>query len=387
MLESWRWFGPKDPIPLAYIRQTGALGIVTDLHEVPNGQEWPDAEIAARRELIEAAGLRWVVTESIPVHEDIKTGAPDWERYADIWAENLRRLARQGIRNICYNFMPVLDWTRTDLNYALPDGSLALRFDFAAYAAFDLFVLRRDRAQDSYTAQDLAAAEDWFAGADQPMIDRLSRTVIAGLPGSEESYTLDTFRTRLAAYDDCDHATLRRQLAAFLEIVLPVAEAEGAKLSIHPDDPPMDLFGLPRIVSTQADLEAIAAISSSPASGFTLCTGSLGAHSKNDLVAIARQLGPRIHFAHLRAVKREADPRSFHEDAHLAGDLDMIGVARELLRIERVTGVEIPMRPDHGHRILHDQERDSVPGYPAIGRLRGLAELRGVMHTLDTVGI
>jgi mannonate dehydratase len=387
MLESWRWFGPKDPIPLAHVRQTGATGIVTALHEVPNGQEWSEAEIQNRREMIEAAGLRWVVTESIPVHEDIKTGAPGWERYAHIWAENLRRLARQDIRNICYNFMPVLDWTRTDLNYALPDGALALRFDFAAYAAFDLFVLKRDGARDSYTPKDLAAAEDWFARADQQKLDQLTRTIIAGLPGSEESYTLDTFRARLAAYDKFDHASLRQQLTAFLEIVLPVAEAEGAKLSIHPDDPPLDLFGLPRIVSTRADLEAIAAISASPALGFTLCTGSLGAHSENDLVAIARLLGPRIHFAHLRAVKREDDPRSFHEDIHLAGDLDMIGVVRELMRVERDSGVEIPMRPDHGHRILHDQERDSVPGYPAIGRLRGLAELRGVVHTLNAVGI
>lgn len=387
MLESWRWFGPEDPISLAHIRQTGATGIVTALHDIPNGQEWPLQAIAARREMIEEAGLVWAVTESIPVHEDIKTGAPGWERYAEIWAENLRRLARQGVRNICYNFMPVLDWTRTDLNYPLPGGALALRFDFTAYAAFDLFVLKRDGAQDSYCDADLAAAERWIAQADWHRIDGLTRTIIAGLPGSEESYTLDTFRARLAAYEGCDHTSLRRQLKAFLEIVLPVAEAEGATLAIHPDDPPRDLFGLPRIVSTRADLEAIAQMSDSPALGFTLCTGSLGAHAGNDLPAIARLLGPRVHFAHLRAVKREADPRSFHEDTHLAGDLDMIAVVRELLKIERATGIQIPMRPDHGHRILTDQERDSVPGYPAIGRLRGLAELRGVMHTLNAVGL
>ncbi len=387
MLESWRWFGPDDPIPLAHIRQTGAKGIVTALHDIPNGQEWPEDAIADRRNMIEAAGLNWVVTESIPVHEDIKLGAPGWEDYAQIWAKTLRNLARQGIRNVCYNFMPVLDWTRTDLAYALPDGSLALRFEFTAYAAFDVFILEREGAAQDYSPADLAAAEAWYANSSTQTRERLIQTVISGLPGSEESYTLETLRARLAAYRSCNHASLRNQLASFLDIVLPVAEAEGVRLSLHPDDPPRDLFGLPRIVSSQEDLEWIAARSSSPAHGFTLCTGSLGVRAENDLLAIAKSLGPRIHFAHLRAVRRETDPRDFHEDCHLAGDMDMVSIVRQLLRIEHSTGFEIPMRPDHGHQILNDQETISTPGYPAIGRLRGLAELRGVAHTLNALGV
>nr|WP_319385038.1 mannonate dehydratase [uncultured Roseibium sp.] len=383
MIESWRWFGPRDPVSLKDVRQTGASGIVTALHEIPNGTFWPEEEIAARRQMIEAAGLSWVVAESIPVHEDIKTGAPGWEKWALNWAETARALAHQGVTTICYNFMPVLDWTRTDLDFELPDGATALRFEFAAYAAFDLFILEREGAGADYSGADIAAAEAYLAAASKQDRDRLTANIIAGLPGSEESYTLETFRERLAAYREVGRQELFQNLCNFLDIVLPVVEEAGAVLAIHPDDPPRSLFGLPRIASTLADLEQIATMNASRANGFTLCTGSLGVHPDNDLPAIARALGDRIHFAHLRATRREDDPRSFYEDAHLAGDIDIVSIIRELRRMETGSGKQIPMRPDHGHRILNDLTGTSTPGYPAIGRLRGLSELRGVLKAVD----
>jgi len=383
MIESWRWFGPQDPISLTDIRQTGASGIVTALHEIPNGTFWPEEEIAARRQMIEAAGLTWLVTESIPVHEDIKTGAPGWEELARNWAETAKALARQGITTICYNFMPVLDWTRTDLDYELPDGATALRFEFIAYAAFDLFILRREGAEADYAPADIAAAKARFDSMSEAARDRLTANVIAGLPGSEESYSLEGFRERLAAYRDIGREELFRNLQNFLHVVVPEVEAAGAHLALHPDDPPRPLFGLPRIAGTQEDLQRIAAMSPSPAHGFTLCAGSLGVHAQNDLPAIVEALGERIHFVHLRATRREADPRSFHEDAHLEGDIDMVAIIRALRRLERHTGTNLPMRPDHGHRILNDLSGSSTPGYPAIGRLRGLAELRGVTRAVD----
>lgn len=383
MQECWRWFGPSDPISLAHIRQTGATGVVTALHDQPNGAIWPDAAIAERSQLIKAAGLDWAVVESIPIHEDIKTGAPGWEQHAHAWAKTLRAVARQGVGTVCYNFMPVLDWTRTDLAYALPDGALALRFDFAAYAAFDLFILQRAGA--AYSDADRAAAQRWFDAAGGGAISTLTRTIIAGLPGAEETYTLDSLRARIAAYDGVGPDQLRAQLAAFLDIVLPVAEAEGVRLAIHPDDPPWGLFGLPRVVSTADDLAWILGLSDASSHGVTFCTGSLGARSDNDLTAMARQFGSRIHFAHLRAVKRDG-PRSFFEDHHLGGDVDMVAVIQAVLRSESASGRIIPMRPDHGHRILTDQDQVSTPGYPAIGRLRGLAELRGVVRALAATG-
>lgn len=385
MIECWRWFGPDDPVSLRDVRQTGAKGIVTALHQIPNGTYWPEEEIAKRRQLIEAEGLTWDVCESIPVHEDIKTGAPGWERWAENWAETVRALARENVRTICYNFMPVLDWTRTDLDYELPDGATALRFEFVAYTAFDLFVLKRDGAEANYSQADIVAAEAWLSGKTDEEKEKLVRNIIAGLPGSEESYTLDTFREQLAAYKDVGHEQLFQNLANFLDIVLPAAEEAGAQLAIHPDDPPRTLFGLPRIVSTKKDLLRIGDHSPSPANGFTVCTGSLGVHPDNDLPAIIEALGGRIHFAHLRATKREADPRSFHEDAHLEGDIDMVAIVRALREIERTHSKLIPMRPDHGHRMLSDLKEESTPGYPAIGRLRGLAELRGVARAIDTL--
>ncbi|MEQ8778795.1 MAG: mannonate dehydratase [Roseibium album] len=385
MIESWRWFGPHDPISLNDVRQTGATGIVTALHEIPNGTFWPEEEIAARRQMIEDAGLTWQVAESIPVHEDIKTGAPGWERWARNWAETANALARQGITTICYNFMPVLDWTRTDLDYGLEDGATALRFEFAAYAAFDLFILERDGAEVDYSSGDIAAAQSYLAACSQEDRDRLTANIIAGLPGSEESYTLDAFRDRLAAYRDIGREQHFQHLRNFLETVIPAVEDAGVVLALHPDDPPRPLFGLPRIASTLSDLERIASMNASPANGFTLCTGSLGVHPDNDLPAIVEAMGDRIHFAHLRATRREDDPRSFYEDAHLGGDIDMVAIIRALRRMEAVSGKRIPMRPDHGHRILNDLSGASTPGYPAIGRLKGLAELRGVIHAVDSI--
>lgn len=385
MQECWRWFGPDDPVSLADIRQAGASGVVTALHDQPNGQVWPVDAIRARHEMIAAAGLNWAVVESIPVHEDIKLGAPGWRDKADAWAQTLRNLAGQGIQTICYNFMPVLDWTRTELNHPLPDGALALRYEHTAFAAFDIHILARDGAGADYDDTTRAQAKAWFDDATPEAVDALTATVLAGLPGAEESYTLDSFRAQLAAYHGISRDGLFANLAAFLGHVLPVADEVGALLAIHPDDPPYPLFRLPRIVSTAQDLQRIVGISDLRANGITLCTGSLGVRAENDLPAMARDLAPRIHFAHLRAVRREADGHSFHEDCHLGGDLDMVAVMRNLMLAERAQGRTLPMRPDHGHRILSDLSVTSTPGYPAIGRLRGLAELRGVAKALAAI--
>ncbi|KAJ55978.1 mannonate dehydratase [Actibacterium mucosum KCTC 23349] len=385
MQECWRWFGPEDPVSLADIRQAGATGVVTALHELPNGTVWPVDAIRARREMIEAAGLTWAVVESIPVHEEIKIGAGNWRAHADAWAQTVRNLAAEGITTICYNFMPVLDWTRTELNHPLPDGALALRYDHTAFAAFDMHILAREGACTDYDAATQARAKAWMDAATDADVQALTDTILAGLPGAEESYTLDSFRAQLDAYCCISGDGLFANLTAFLKHVLPVADEVGVVLAIHPDDPPYALFGLPRIVSTMQDLRRISEICSMQANGFTLCTGSLGVRADNDLLMLAQELGPRIHFAHLRAVRREEDGRSFFEDSHLGGDVDMVGVMQALMRQERADGRVIPMRPDHGHRILSDLAVNSTPGYPAIGRLRGLAELRGVARTLQAL--
>lgn len=382
MFHSWRWFGPADPVTLSDIRQAGALGVVTALHDVPNGTVWPADRIAARKAEVEAAGLVWSVVESIPVHEDIKTGAPGWEEKADAWAQSLTNLARAGVKTICYNFMPVLDWTRTDLVHELEDGSRCLRFDQTALAAFDLFILEREGAAADYPAERIAAARAHFDALSQAARQCLADTVIAGLPGSEESYSLSAFRERLAAYDGLGAEGLRGNLAAFLARIVPVAAREGAVLAIHPDDPPRPLFGLPRIVSTVDDMAAIAAMVDTPVNGFTFCTGSYGVRPDNDLPAMFSRFADKVHFLHLRATKREQDPQSFHEAAHLAGDVDMVAMVARIVAEERRRGVSLPMRPDHGHQILEDLRKTSTPGYPAIGRLRGLAELRGVEHAV-----
>ncbi len=383
MQHTWRWFGPKDPIRLEEIRQTGATGIVTALHEVPNDEVWSRQAIAERKQMIEDAGLEWSVVESVPVHEAIKKGLPERNALITRYCDTLRNLAACGIDTVCYNFMPVLDWTRTDLRWAMPDGALALRFDQTAFAAFDLYLLARPGAEDEYSDDEKTEARSYLDSLDAEARQSLVDTLIAGLPGAEEHYTLERFREVLAGYAEIDAARLREHLGYFLKAVIPVAEELGIKMAIHPDDPPRPLLGLPRVVSTAADAEWILAAVDSPANGLTLCTGSYGVLAANDLAAMVQRFGPSIHFVHLRSTRRESpDPRSFHEAPHLDGDVDMVAVISALVaeerRREREGGRRLPLRPDHGHHILDDQHRATAPGYPLYGRLRGLAELRGV---------
>ncbi|HSH47165.1 MAG TPA: mannonate dehydratase [Halomonas sp.] len=382
MEHTWRWFGPKDPIRLEEVRQTGATGIVTALHEVPNDQVWSVAAIRERQTMIEAAGLGWSVVESVPVHEAIKKGLSTRDELIATYCQTLRNLAVCGIDTVCYNFMPVLDWTRTDLTWALPDGALALRFDQTAFAAFDLFLLQRPGAEAEYTDAEKAEARAYLDGLDTAGRDKLVNTLIAGLPGAEEHYTLEQFRDVLAEYAEIDAERLREHLGYFLRAIIPVAEEVGIRMAIHPDDPPRPLLGLPRVVSTADDAQWILDAVPSPANGLTLCTGSYGVREDNDLADMAKRFGPKIYFTHLRSTRREQDPRSFHEAPHLDGDLDMVAVVQALVaeerRREREGGPRLPLRPDHGHHILDDQHRDTAPGYPLYGRLRGLAELRGV---------
>ncbi len=382
MKQTWRWFGPDDAISLQDIRQAGATGIVTALHHIPNGTVWSVQDIEQRRDMITAAGLSWDVVESIPVHEDIKTGAAGWEHYAEIWVQSMQNLASCGIKTICYNFMPVLDWTRTDLWYELPDGARCLRFDAVDFATFDIHILKRPNAVQDH-GPDLSAKATKRADAmDQAERQRLIDTIIAGLPGSEESYTVETFANRLAAYAGIGPDELRANLKAFLDIVIPAAQEAGVLLAIHPDDPPRPIFGLPRIVSTADDMDFIASISPLPANGFTFCTGSYGVRADNDLPSMMTKHADRIHFLHLRATKREEDGLSFHEAPHLDGDVDMVAIVGKALNIEKTRGVELPFRPDHGHAIVDDTTRRTAPGYPLIGRLRGLAEIRGIEYAL-----
>ena len=382
MEQTWRWFGPKDPITLADIRQTGATAVVTALHEVPNGEPWTMEAIADRKRLIEASGLTWSVVESVPVHEDIKRGSPLRDRWIAAYQESLSNLGANGIDIVCYNFMPILDWTRTDLRYVLPDGGWALRFDQDAFAAFDLFILARAGAATEYNDASIARARTYYDNLPQEGRDLLVRNIIAGLPGSEEAYTLDSFRKMLATYADIDASTLRENLGYFLRAVVPVAEEVGVRLAIHPDDPPRPLLGLPRVVSTRDDAQWLLDAAPSVANGLTFCTGSFGVRADNELVAMAQHFAPRIYFAHLRSTQREEDPLSFYEAEHVGGDVDMVGVIAALVAEERRRvlegGPRIPLRPDHGHQLLDDQHRESNPGYPLIGRLQGLAELRGI---------
>lgn len=380
MQQTWRWFGPQDPVSLMDIRQAGATGVVTALHDVPNGEVWTASAIGERKAVIEAAGLEWLVVESIPLHEDIKLQRGDWRGRIDKWVASMRNLASHGISNICYNFMPVLDWTRTDLAYELPNGAKCLRFDHAHYAAFDLFILQREGAEEDYQDEDIALARKAFEAMSETQRKTLVQTMIAGLPGSEESYDLRAFADQLALYKSIEAGQLRQHLKAFLDLVLPAAEEAGVVLSIHPDDPPRPLFGLPRIVSCIEDMQAIRTMAPSPANGFTLCTGSYGVCQANDLVAMMAEFGEHIHFLHLRSTKR--DGLSFYEADHFDGDIDMVAILRAASELEARTGRSIPFRPDHGHQILDDLKRYSNPGYPAIGRLKGLAELRGALLAL-----
>ncbi|WP_343463089.1 mannonate dehydratase [Pantoea sp.] len=378
MQQTWRWYGPKDPVSLADARQAGATGIVTALHHIPNGEVWPVAEIMKRKAEIEAAGLVWAVVESVPIHEEIKTGSGDVAKWIANYQQSLRNLAQCGIHTVCYNFMPILDWTRTDLAYSLPNGARALRFDQIEFAVFELHILQRSGAEADYSAAEIAEAAQRFAAMSDAHKQQLTRNIIAGLPGAEEGYTLDQFRAQLARYDGIDKTRLRENFATFLRAIVPVAEEAGVRMAVHPDDPPRPILGLPRIVSTADDLQWMIDTVSSPANGFTMCTGSYGVLPENDLPGMIRRFGSRIYFLHLRATQREANPKTFHEAAHLEGDVDMFAVIKAIAEEERRRDAAIPMRPDHGHQMLDDLQKQTNPGYSAIGRLKGLAEIRGV---------
>ncbi|CDZ44396.1 mannonate dehydratase [Neorhizobium galegae] len=391
MEQTWRWFGPDDTVKLSYVKQAGATGIVSALHHLNDGRIWPDDEILKRKAIIEEAGLTWSVVESIIVHENIKTRTGRYRELIDNYKASIRAVAKAGIKTVCYNFMAITDWTRTDLEYEMPHGGTALRFDVVEFCAYDVFILKRPGAEADHPADRIAKAQDWLKTASESDLARLERNLIEWVPAREFVYDRQSLNRMLDIYKELQEGGFRENLFTFLNEIIPVAEEAGVRMAIHPDDPPFPLFGLPRVVCRASDARGLLAAVKSPSNGITLCTGSYGANPENDLVAMAREFGPDIHFAHLRNVTKEGDG-SFHEAEHLDGDTDMVRVTMALMAEEKRRKAEgrvdwqIPMRPDHGHAIVDDIGKKINPGYSCIGRLKGLAELRGIMRTLEVLG-
>jgi mannonate dehydratase len=390
MKETWRWFGPEDPVTIKHAKQSGASGIVTALHHMYDGREWPEEEINKRKQLIEGEGLTWEVCESIPMHKSLKTRTGPYREYINYYQNTIRNLAKADVKTICYNFMPVVDWTRTNLLYELADESLVMRFDMTDFIAADIYIIERPDADQDYSAEQIDAAKSRFDAMPEQKKQQLESNLIGGLPAREATYDRKAFLETLAEYSEMGNDGLRENLYAFLNDIIPVAEENGVRMCTHPDDPPFSLFGLPRIVSTADDARALLAAVDSPANGLTFCAGSYGARGDNDLVNMVKQFAPNIHFVHLRNVIRE-DDGSFYESEHLAGDNDMLGLIQAILdeedrrKAEGREDTQIPMRPDHGQLFLDEVDKKTNPGYSFMGRMKGLAELRGAIHAIETL--